>query len=83
MKFLRNSGTDRAIDLLRQWLNPGTRVDLVSPAFSLWAFAEMRDVLERVASSRLLLGEPEIVVPTLLGSEADIVFRGQLQSRWH
>ncbi len=82
MKFLRNAGTDRAIDHLRQWLKPGTRMDLISPAFSLWAFAELRDALDRMASSRLLLGEAEAIVPTLLGGEADIGFRNQLQSRW-
>ena len=82
MKFLRNAGTDRAIDHLRQWLTPGTRMDLISPAFSLWAFAELREALDRMASSRLLLGEADSIVPTLLGGEADIAFRNQLQSRW-
>jgi hypothetical protein len=82
MKFLRNSGTDRAIDHLRQWLALGTRMDLVSPAFSLWAFAELREPLDRVTSARLLLGDAESILPTLLGGEADVVFRSQLQGRW-
>jgi hypothetical protein len=82
MKLLRNSGTDRGIDLLREWLTPGARVDVVSPSLSLWAFAELKDALDRVERCRLLLGEPDSIAPSLLGSDADIAFRGQLQARW-
>jgi hypothetical protein len=82
MRLLRNSGTDRGIDLLRDWLTSGTRVDVVSPSFSLWAFAELKDVLDRVDRCRLLLGEPDSIAPSLLGADCDIAFRGQLQGRW-
>jgi hypothetical protein len=82
MRLLRNSGTDRAVDLLRGWLTPGARVDLVSSSFSLWAFAELRDTLERVDRCRLLLGEPNSIATSLLGGDGDITFRGQLQGRW-
>jgi hypothetical protein len=82
MRLLRNSGTDRGVDHLREWLTQGASVDLVSPSFSLLAFAELRDGLDRVERCRLLFGEPDSIAPALLGGEADIVFRGQLQGRW-
>ena len=82
MRLLRNSGADRALDLLREWIAPNAGVDIVSPTFSLFAFAEIRDALERIDRSRLVLGEPSSVASSLLGSEADIAFRGRLQGRW-
>jgi len=82
MRLLRNSGTDRGLDRLREWLTQGAHVDLVSPSFSLFAFAELKDVLNRVDQCRLLLGEPDKIAPALFGGDADIVFRGRLQGRW-
>ena len=82
MRLLRNSGTDRAIDTLREWVTPGSKVDLVSPSFSLFAFTELRDVLHQIEHCRLLLGEPDSIAPALSGGDADIVFRGKLQGRW-
>jgi hypothetical protein len=82
MRLLRNSGTDRGIDRLREWITQGTGVDLVSPSFSLWAFAEVKDALDRAGPCRLLLGELGSITPALLGGDADIIFRGQLQGRW-
>ena len=58
MRLLRNSGADRALDLLREWITPGARVDLVSSTFSLLAFAELKDALERADRCRMVLGEP-------------------------
>ena len=82
MRLLRNSGTDRGLDRLREWLTQGAHVDLVSPSFSLFAFAELKDVLNRVDQCRLLLGELDKIAPALFGGDADIVFRGRLQGRW-
>ena len=82
MRLLRNSGTDRALDLLREWLTPGAQVDIVSSSISLLAFAELKDSLERVDRCRLVLGEPNSVATSLLGGDADIAFRGRLQGRW-
>jgi hypothetical protein len=82
MRLVRNSGTDRGVDSLREWLTQGTNVDLVSPSFSLFAFAELRDVLDRVERCRLLLGEPAAILPGLLGGDADIASRGALHGRW-
>jgi hypothetical protein len=82
MRLLRNSGTDRGVDLLHDWLTPGTRIDLVSPSFSLWAFAELKDALDRVDKCRLLLGDPNSIASSFLGGDNDIAFRAQLQARW-
>ena len=78
MRLLRNSGADRALDLLRDWLAPNAGVDIVSPTFSLLAFAEIRSALDRIDRCRLVLGESSSVALSLLGSEADIGFRGRL-----
>jgi hypothetical protein len=48
MRLLPNTGSDRGIDHLRQWLTPGASVDFMSPSFSLLAFAELREALDRV-----------------------------------
>ncbi len=82
MRLIRNSGTDRGIDRLREWLDQGALIDIVSPSFSLFVFAELRGPLDRVERCRLLLADASAVLPGLFGGEADIVFRGQLQGRW-
>ena len=81
-RIVRNIGSDRGVDFLRKSLTQGARVDLVSPSFSLWAFAELKDALDRVDRCRLLLGEPDLIAPSLLGGDGDIAFRSQLQGRW-
>ncbi|WP_157043718.1 hypothetical protein [Nitrobacter hamburgensis] len=54
MRILTNAGNDRVIDQLRAWLTSGAAtVDLMSPDFSLHAFAEAREVLGKVAAGRL------------------------------
>lgn len=82
MRLVRNSATDRVVDKLREWLDQGALIDIVSPTFSLPAFAELRNGLNGVERCRLLLGDANSILPSLLGSEADIAFRGQLQGRW-
>lgn len=41
MKFVTNAGTHRVLDLVRPWLKPGYRMPMISPSFSLLAFAEV------------------------------------------
>src|SRR6185437_15284093 len=82
MRLVKNSATDRGVDRLREWLDQGAFLDIVSPTFSLAAFAELRGVLDGVERCRLLLGDASSVFPGLVGSDADIVFRRQLQGRW-
>jgi len=82
MKLLRNSGNERVIDRLREWLVPGASVDLMSPSLSLYAFAEARELLAKVSRSRILVGDPAAVKESLFGNASDISARGRLQGRW-
>jgi hypothetical protein len=63
-------------------LAPPSSLDLASPAFSLFAFAELRDLLEKLDACR-------VVLPATDGEElgldrvgADRAFRNRLQLRW-
>lgn len=82
MRLIRNSGNERVIDRLREWLVPGASIDLMSPIFSVHAFAEVRELVEKAETCRLLLGEGAILAGSIFGGQADIGFRGQLQGRW-
>jgi superfamily II DNA or RNA helicase len=82
MRILKNSGNERVIDCLREWVAPGASLDLMSPAFSLFAFAEMRDLLAKASRSRILLGDGAALSDGVFGSAADIQARGKLQGRW-
>jgi hypothetical protein len=82
MRLLRNSGNERVIDRLRDWLKPGSGVDLMSPAFSLYAFAETHDHLKKAGRCRILLGAETEIGEVLYGGTGDIAGRGKLQGRW-
>lgn len=82
MRLLRNSGNERVIDQLREWLRPGASIDLMSPEFSLHAFAETRDMMAKPGRVRMLLGEQKALIQSLFGGAADISYRGKLQGRW-
>lgn len=51
MKIIRNIGNDRVYDELRSSLAPPSSLDLASPVFSLFAYAELRDVLDKIDAS--------------------------------
>jgi len=82
MKLIRNTGSDSVINELRQALAAGASLDLASPAFSLFAFHELREALGKLASCRMVLPAPDVDEPGLLGTEADRAFRNRLQGRW-
>jgi hypothetical protein len=82
MKLLKNTGNERVIDRLRDWLAPGASLDLMSPTFSVNAFAEVRELIEKADKCRLLLGNEATLAASLFGGPADIAFRGLLQGRW-
>ena len=81
MKLVRNTGTDRVIDLLRPGLTAGRQLDVITPAFSLFAFSEMLRELTALTQCRLLL-PPASAGLAVLGSEADRAARNRLQTRW-
>lgn len=64
MKIVRNAGGDRVIDLVRPWLTEGSLLDLVTPSFSLFAFAELARELSRLAKARVVLpgGDDDLVL---------------------
>ena len=82
MRLVRNSGTDRVLDVLGALVLPGSTLSVASGDFSLLAFAELRAMLARVAECRLIFNDPSQGVPALLGADADRAGRNRLQSRW-
>ena len=82
MKLIKNSGNDRVVDELRRCLAPQATLDIASPAFSLFAFAEVRELLENLSGSRLILPADEMGDLALIGSASDRPFRNRLQVRW-
>jgi len=81
MKIIRNSGSERVVDLLRPKLDSGARLDLVSPSLSLFAFQELMQELGKVSQARLLLPKEDADLAPL-GSENDRLARNQLRTRW-
>lgn len=81
MKLVRNSGTDRAIDLIRPALSKGAELDVVTPAFSIFAFEEIEDIAQALRRCRLLI-PPVATDMGLLGSESDRGARNRLQAYW-
>lgn len=79
MKLINNSGSDRVIDLMRPHLIPGHQLGCVTPSFSLFAFAELRDVLTKLERVQLILPPAD---DNFLGGESDRAARNRLQSRW-
>lgn len=90
MKFVSNAGTDRVVDLVRPWLKPNHQLDVVSPSFSLFAFAEVLADVPRLANARLVVPPqrpqdgPVSVHEQLglLGTKADRAARNKLQAPW-
>jgi hypothetical protein len=57
MKLVKNTGTDRVIDELRRSLAPPSFLDLASSEFSLFAYAELRELLDKLDACRIVLPE--------------------------
>ena len=81
MRIIKNTGSDRVFDELRQSLAPPSSLDVASPVFSLFAFAELRDLLEKLDACRIVLGARADDLG-LTGSEADRAFRNRLNVHW-
>src|ERR1035441_5582888 len=82
MKLVKNAGNDRVVDELRQSLVLGSALEIASPAFSLFAFGELRGLLEGLGSCRIVLPTGKGCDLGLIGSKSDRAFRNRLQSRW-
>jgi len=81
MKLIRNTGSERVIDELRKCLAGQSALDVASPAFSLFAFGEVRELLSKLDKCRLVLPASEAGDLGLLGSASDRSFRNRLQTR--
>ncbi len=81
MKLIHNTGTDRVIDLMRPHLKRGNQLGCVTPSFSLFAFAELRDLLSELDRVQLIL-PPDDEGLGFLGGEGDRAARNRLQARW-
>ena len=81
MRIIRNVGSERVIDHVRPALRSGGRLDLASPAFSLFAFAELAWELSMSNGARLVLPD-EGTDLAFLGTAADRAARNQLQAHW-
>lgn len=78
MRIVRNSGSDRVVDALHNALASADRLDIASPALSLFAFAELQELLSRVPAARLALPIGDL---QLLGTDADRASRNRLLAR--
>jgi SNF2 family DNA or RNA helicase len=82
VRLIKNTGNDRVVDELRTCLVPRSSLDIASSAFSLFAYAEVRALLEKIERCRLVIPVTEDVNLGMLGSESDRPFRNHLQTRW-
>ena len=81
MRLVQNSGVDRVVDLMRPHLKPGSQLGCVTPSFSLFAFAELRDALTKLERVQLIL-PPQNDSLQYLGGDGDRANRNRLQARW-
>ena len=81
MKLIHNTGADRVIDLIRPHLKHGNQLGCVTPSFSLYAFAAMREALAVLDRVQLIL-PPDDGALEFLGAEGDRAARNRLQARW-
>ena len=81
MKLVGNTGANRVLDLIRPGLAQGNLLDVVTPVFSLFAFAEVQNDLKALARCRLLL-PPVTGELAVLGTDADRPLRNRLHTRW-
>ena len=81
MKLVRNTGTDRVVDVIRPHLGRGHRLDLLTSALSLFAFEEISREARDLEGCRLVL-PPTDADLALLGTAADRPARNRMRARW-
>ena len=82
MVLIKNSGNDRVIDELRRCVGPTASLDIATSAFSLFAFAELRDLLSGLDQCRFILPDCPADALALLGLGPDRPMRNRLQAYW-
>jgi len=58
MKFVSNAGQQRVFDLLRPALAEGPQLDVLSPSYSLFAYAELMADAAQITQARLIVSPP-------------------------
>lgn len=81
MRLVPNIGADRVIDLVRPHLKSGGQLACVTPCFSLFAYAELRDALAKLDRVQLILPPGDDTLE-FLGGDGDRANRNRLQTRW-
>ena len=81
MKLVNNNGSDNVINLIRPSLQEGNQLGCITPSFSLFAFAELRDALSKLGRIQLIL-PPDDDGLEFLGGAGDRMNRNRLQGRW-
>lgn len=82
MKIIKNSGNERVIDELRKCLIAQSTLHIASPSFSLFAFGEVRELLQKLDKCRVVLPNAKAGDLGIVDSIADRPFRNRLQTRW-
>jgi hypothetical protein len=82
MRLIANSGTDRVVDILRTSVSDSSTIDVASPSFSLFAYGEVKDLLQKTKTTRLLIPVPKEGALGFLGGESERPYRNRLQARW-
>ena len=67
MKLIKNTGNDRVMDALRAGLTPAAKLDIATPALSVFAFAEFAAQLQSLSACRLVLPDNSQTDLQLLG----------------
>ena len=80
MRLVSLVGTERPVDLIATTMGPGSRIDVASSDFSIFAYESLREQLDRVESARFILPSSDQPV-ALLGSERDRRARNQLRTQ--
>lgn len=61
MEFLDNVGRNRLGDALAKSIDEGAKLSIISSYFTVFAFSELKEELEKVDSVRFLFSEPTFV----------------------
>lgn len=81
MRLVNNNGSDNVINLIRPSLQEGNQLGCITPSFSLFAFAELRDALSKLGRIQLILPPADDGLD-FLGGAGDRLSRNRLQGRW-
>lgn len=78
MRLIRNASNDRVLDAMCLALSGTASLDVASPSLCLFAFAELRPLLKKLSSCRMVPQPGKGSHLNLLGSEAGCALRSRL-----